>query len=142
MVFSQKKTVQSTVDSFITPSDVGRIPARIASGFSGFTADQWRNSTLLYSLSSLKSILPHRHYTCWQLFVKSYLFCRRSVHISQVEEADHLMLEFCNMFETLYGKEHCTVNIHLHGHLKVSLPRGWSQGAWFREKYADSRTLL
>ena len=71
------------------------------------------------ALFTLLTILPHRHYTCWQLFVKScYLFCRRSVHISQVEEADHLMLEFCNMFETLYGKEHCTVNIHLHGHLK------------------------
>ena len=27
-------------------------------------------------------------------------------------------MDFCEMFEQLYGKEHCTINIHLHGHLK------------------------
>ena len=46
-------SIQAVVDSFITPNDVGRIPSRIASGFSGFTAEQWRNWTLLYSLCSL-----------------------------------------------------------------------------------------
>ena len=37
-------SIQQTVDNvyyFVTPSDVRRIPTRIASGFSGFTADQW-----------------------------------------------------------------------------------------------------
>lgn len=36
----QLRTIQSNVDSFITPSDIGRIPGKIASGFSGFTAEQ------------------------------------------------------------------------------------------------------
>ena len=35
--------VQTIVDRFITPSDVGRIPYKISSGFSSFTADQWKN---------------------------------------------------------------------------------------------------
>lgn len=48
-------SIQETVDNFVTPNDVGRIPTRIASGLSGFTADQWRN----------------RDYDCWLLFVKA-----------------------------------------------------------------------
>ena len=112
-------SIQHTVDGFATPSDVGRIPTRISSGFSGFTADQWRNWTLLYSRCSLKHLLPVRDYVCWQKFVKScHLFCRRSISLQQIEEADCLILEFCNMFEQIYGKEHCTINSHLHGHLK------------------------
>ena len=66
------ESIQHAVDSFTTPSDIGRIPTRISSGFSGFTADQWRNWTLLYSLCSLKRLLPQRDYVCWQKFVKSF----------------------------------------------------------------------
>ena len=69
--------IQQVVDNFATPSDVGRIPSKIASGFSGFTAEQWRNWTILYSLSALKGVLPHEHFSCWHLFVKAcHLFCR------------------------------------------------------------------
>lgn len=32
--------IQALVNSFVAPSDVGRIPLKIASGFSDFTADQ------------------------------------------------------------------------------------------------------
>ena len=66
------ESIQHAVDSFTTPSDIGRIPTRISSGFSGFTADQWRNWTLLYSLCSLKRLLPQRDNVCWQKFVKSF----------------------------------------------------------------------
>ena len=74
------ESIQKKVDSFVTPSDVGRIPFRIASGFSGFTADQWHNWIQLYSLCSLKEFLPQRDYNCWLLFVKACaLMCRRSM---------------------------------------------------------------
>lgn len=36
------ETIQLHVDKFTTP-DIGRIPYKIASGFSSFTADQWKN---------------------------------------------------------------------------------------------------
>lgn len=111
--------IQEKVDSFVTPSDVGRIPTRIASGFSGFTADQWRNWTLLYSLCSLKPHLPHKDYDCWLLFVKAcHLLCRRSITLKQLDDADSFLLEFCHKFDQLYGQKHCTINIHLHGHIK------------------------
>ena len=45
--------IQKCVDSFLLPNDVGRIPYRIGSGFSGFKADQWRSWTTVYSLICL-----------------------------------------------------------------------------------------
>ena len=34
--------IQKRVDSFTCPSDVGRLPLKISSHFSGFTAEQWK----------------------------------------------------------------------------------------------------
>lgn len=42
--------IQAFVDSFIVPSDVGRIPRKIESGFSGFKADQFKNWITIYSI--------------------------------------------------------------------------------------------
>ena len=116
---SQFSDIQNVVDGFITPSDIGRIPGKISSGFSSFTAEQWRNWTLIYSLCSLKEILPYRHYDCWLLFVKSTsLLCRRSITLQELNKADELLMDFCKKFVELYGEQHCTINMHLHGHLK------------------------
>lgn len=40
--------IQALVDKFVTPTDVGRIPYKIASGFSSFTADQWKNWIVIF----------------------------------------------------------------------------------------------
>ena len=73
---------------------------------SQFTADQWRNWVLLYSLSSLKGMLPSQDYDCWLLFVKAaYVLCQRSITLQQVEQADLFLLEFCSTFERLYDKQ-------------------------------------
>ena len=107
--------IQQLVDSFISPSDIGRIPLKIASGFSDFTADQWRNWIVYYSLPSLKPYLPVQHYNVWLLFVKAcHLFCRRTISKFDVEQA---ILQFCKSYVALYGKQYCTPNLHLHGHI-------------------------
>ena len=63
--------IQQRVNSFITPNDIGRIPLKIASNFAGFTAEQWKNWTVYFSLYALQGILPRPHYQCWVLFVKA-----------------------------------------------------------------------
>lgn len=35
--------IQSTIDSIQVPTDTGRIPRKIETGFSGLTADQYKN---------------------------------------------------------------------------------------------------
>ena len=114
------QTIQDKIDAFIVPDDVGQIPSKIASGFAGFTAEQWKNWILLYSLPALKGCLPFNHYNCWLLFVKACcrLVCSRSITLSQLVEADVLLLSFCKKFEELYGSSFCTINLHFHCHLK------------------------
>ena len=111
--------IQKKVDNFTCPNDVGRIPSKIQSSFSGFTADQWKSWTILFSLYCLKNILPLHDYNCWLLFVKACaLFCQRKFTTSELQDADDCMLRFCQKFVDIYGKKHCNMNMHLHGHLK------------------------
>ena len=45
--------LQAKVDSLIPPTKIGRIPQKIGSGFSSFTADEWKHWILIYSQYSL-----------------------------------------------------------------------------------------
>ena len=44
------ESIQAIVDRFVIPADVGRIPHKISSHFSCFTAHQWKNWTQIYSV--------------------------------------------------------------------------------------------
>lgn len=117
-VVSDFEVIQRRVDSFVCPADIGRLPFKISSGFSGFTAEQWKNWVIFFSLFALKDTLPGRHYNCWHLFVKvCFLLCRRTVTQAQLDEAKGALEEFWMAFKDLYGADSCTMNIHLHGHL-------------------------
>ena len=52
--------LQDSINSIRVPTAVGRIPNKIASGFCSFSADQWKNWTLIYSSTALKRVLPTR----------------------------------------------------------------------------------
>ena len=73
--------LQRRVDAVIPPPEIGRIPSMFSTGFSGFTADQWKNWVCYYSAFALKGILPREHYDAWMCFVTA---CRligcQSVH--------------------------------------------------------------
>lgn len=116
------QSIQQTTDQFITPADIGRIPYKMQSQFSSFTADQWKNWTLIFSIVALRPVLPVEHYKCWCIFVDCCrLLCSRALSHDSVERLDQMLLGFCKHFERLYGKQACTPNLHLHGHLKECL---------------------
>ena len=97
--------IQEKVNSFNCPNDIGCIPSKIQSSFSGFSTDHWKNWTVLFSLYSLKEILPPQHYNCFLLFVKSCsLLCHRSLTATQLSEADDLLNRFCYKFFTALWK--------------------------------------
>ena len=111
--------IQERTNSFITPNNIGRVPSKIASGFSGFTAEQWKNWTVYFSLYALNGILPRQHYQCWHLFVNAcFCLCRRKITTLQIDDADNYLMEFYARVVTLYGNDGCNPNLHLHGHLK------------------------
>ena len=84
--------IQDQVDSINSPSNIGRIPGKIAEGFASFTAEQWMCWTILYSPVVLCDVLPHDHYTLWCIFSKACsLLYRPYIHEREVEEADELL---------------------------------------------------
>ena len=70
-VFStaQLKEIEKRIETIEVPADIGRLPINILSNVGSYTAEQWKNWTLIYFLYCLKGVLPNEHYVCWQSFV-------------------------------------------------------------------------
>jgi len=102
----QLEEIQARVDNVVVPPNVGRIPKKISSAFAGFTADQWKNWTIIYSLYALRDILAPPHYHCWESFVIACrLMCSTLISVDDLQKADMVLMHFCRRFEQLYGKE-------------------------------------
>lgn len=101
------------------PSEVGRLPTNISSNYGGFKADQWRAWITVYSPVVLKGILPPSHFLCWMVFVRACcILCQRILRKVDLVTANLLLLNFFEKFQGLYGEDSCTMNLHLHLHLK------------------------
>ena len=76
----------------------------------------------MYSAIALKGIIPEEHLRCWLLYVRASTLLFSCI-ISKIDmvTADQYMVAFCKKFELLYGQERCTINMHLHLHLKNCL---------------------
>ena len=69
--------IESRISLFNVPTGVGRLPSRIASRHGSFTAKQWKNRILIYSVAVLKGVLPSNHMGCWLLYVRACkLLCK------------------------------------------------------------------
>ena len=111
--------IQERVDSIVVPSDIGRIPHKIMSGFSSFTADQWKNWVVYYSLIALRDILSTDIFECWRHFVLACrVLCSKEINMEQVMLGDALLLHFCQRTERIFGWQCVTPNMHLHCHLR------------------------
>ena len=61
--------IQERVNKTIVSSDLGKLPTKIESTFDGFTADEWKNLTLTFSIYALKGNLPSSRLECYRYFV-------------------------------------------------------------------------
>ena len=114
--------LQRKVDIMVSPSKIGRVPRKIDSGFSSITADEWKNWILLYSVFALHGVIGDSHFKCWCYLVDScIILCQTVVTATQINIAHTLLLEYCQLFETLYGPESCTPNMHMSCHLRECL---------------------
>ena len=116
------QAIEKIVAKIKVPHHVGRISLKIASSYSGFTADEWRNWITIFSPVALKGLLDPIHLRCWLLFVRAcYLICYRIITTEVIDEIHLYLVQFCKLFEDLYGADACTPNMHLHLHLKECL---------------------
>ena len=112
-------TLQDRVDAICPPPNIGRIPRKISSRFASFTADEWKQWILTYSLFALNNVLPSRDYRCWLYFVKSCkLLCQSVITRDEVVASHAFLVQFCKTFQELYGAHKCTPNMHMSCHLK------------------------
>ena len=113
------KKVEERIREFDVGTGLGRLPHKISANYGCYTASQWKNWTLIYSLYVLDGLLPKEHLQCWQAFVLACKFLSRPViTLVELQKADLMLLLFCQKFERLHGKSKVKPNMHLHGHLK------------------------
>lgn len=113
------ESVQTRMANIVCPEDSGRIPSNIASNFGGFTGNQWKNWTELFSLMLLRDVLTGAHLECWKHFVlASRLLSRASLSTTDLLLTDALLLQFCRRCVSLYGEEVATLSMHLHAHIR------------------------
>ena len=116
------QVIEKIVAKIKVPYYVGRISLKIASSYSGFTSDEWRNWITIFSPIALKGLLDPIHLRCWLLFVRAcYLICNRIITTEVIDEIHCYLVQFCKLFQDLYGASVCTPNMHLHLHLKECL---------------------
>ena len=88
--------IQETVDCMIVPTVVGRTPRKILTSFSSFTANQFKNWIIIFSIPSLYGILAPEHLECWRDFVLACrIICKHCLTESDIGLADAFLLRFC-----------------------------------------------
>ena len=101
------------------PNGHGRVAKNICKAFKSMKADEWKNFILIYSQFCLKNILSREQFEHWNVSVNAcQILCSRVISVQEVEKAHQLLIRFGKGLESIYGKEICTPNAHLHMHLK------------------------
>ena len=70
---SKLETIEERLESINSMTNIGRVPSHISGNYGVFSAAEWKNWTITYSLFCLCGILPENHYRFWEKFV---LACR------------------------------------------------------------------
>ena len=95
--------VHECIKNIQVPIDMGRLPSRIDSG-STFTAEQWMNWTLYFSIYCLYGLLATDQIECWQACVLACRrLCKRSIAI---------LTQFCKRVGKVFGSKVVTPNMH------------------------------
>ena len=111
-------TIHKRLRNVALPTDLGRLPVHIESG-STFTAQQWKNWVLYFSVMCVFDVFPTEHFKCWQCFVLACRrLCQKTLSQADLTIADGLLLKFCKKCVDLYGPRSITPNMHLHCHIR------------------------
>jgi len=116
----QLRAAQIRMDNVQLPSDIGRIPPKIAigEGFSKLTADQWKTFIMIYATTILWDMLDDNNRKILGHFVRACnLLVVRFVTEDDLQEAQERLRDMSINIERTYGPEFITSNIHLSMHI-------------------------
>ena len=102
----QLKELSQKIYELNSATSIGRIPRKIGSNYGSYTAEEWKNWTLTFSMYG---ILPDSRLRVWERFVLSCrILCQPVITKQEILEADALLLNFCKSMEKLHGKKFLT----------------------------------
>jgi hypothetical protein len=116
----QLRVAQRRMNNVQLPSDIGRIPPKIAigEGFSKLTADQWKTFIMIYATTILWDMLDDNDRKILGHFVRACnLLVARFVTEDDLREAQERLRDMSINIERTYGPEYITSNIHLSLHI-------------------------
>ena len=91
----QLKEIGRKIEELNTATSIGRIPQKIASNHGNFTAEEWKNWTLTFSMYSLYGILPDRRLRVWERFVLACkILCQPVLSKQEILKGDALLVNF------------------------------------------------
>jgi hypothetical protein len=144
------KHLQTYVNRSTCPSDIGRIPGKIAGNFSNFKAAEWRN------LMSIFMVPAMRHLRATHMKEKkaskitdeimlmmcgiqevSVLLQGYTIDADQIDQMHELFVDHIRRVEAIFGASAVTPNLHWSCHLKEMFldygpPAGWWCSAYER----------
>lgn len=65
----QMKELSRKIEELNASSSISRIPQKIGTNYGSYTAEEWKNWTLIFSMYALHGILPDNHLRIWERFV-------------------------------------------------------------------------
>ena len=114
----QLKKLSQKIEELNSATSIGRFPRKIGSNYGIYTAQEWKNWTLIFSMYALYGILPDNQLRIWERFVLACrILCQPVITKQEILRADALLLNFCIGMQKLYGKKFLTCNMHVHCHL-------------------------
>ena len=88
-------SLQESIASMHVSLDIAGIPRKIETGFSGCTADQYKNRVTLSSIPCLYAVIGREELENWcHVVLACHLLCKRQT-LSDVSLSDALLLQFC-----------------------------------------------
>ena len=103
---NELEQLQENVDEFVVPCHVGKIPKKIVSSFDGFTSDEYKNWTILFSIYCLKDTVPVPDIECLRKFVLACQYLSRRIISNRVTPNMHLhchLKEYISDFGPIYS---------------------------------------
>ena len=115
------KEVDDDLCKIQPPDDVSRLPRSLTS-FRKWTATEWRNWLLYYSVPLLRGILPDRYLRHWTLLTSAvFQLLNERISLNMVDDAEMKLGEFVSDIARLYGPEQMSYNVHTLLHLANSV---------------------
>lgn len=114
------KIMQKRADEIKIASDLGRRPARIATGdgFSNFTADMWKTFIMIFAIPITWDFLDEVDKKVLAYFVRACkILTGRELQKTELNEAFIRLFDMNKLIEQKYGQEKISPNLHLCLHI-------------------------